>query len=117
MYINKELKYCQGSDSGKTKPLLTHSEIRELHVGHKDSAVWIFRLKAQDLEVISCIAIFVFKPFYLFHCIYNEENFSFHNFCRSQKTSFQWLFIYLCTMNQEHTALEQCTGWCLSKDE
>lgn len=89
MYINKELKYCQGSDSGKTKPLLIHGEIRELHVGHKDSAVWILRLKAQGLEVISCIAIFIFKPFYLFHCIYNEENFSFHNSCRSQKISFQ----------------------------
>lgn len=37
-------------------------------MGHKDSAFWILRLKAQGLEAISCIAIFISKPFYLFHC-------------------------------------------------
>lgn len=62
MHINKDLKYYQGSDSENTKSLLIQSENREFHGGDKDSAVWILRLKAQGLEVISYVAILIFKP-------------------------------------------------------
>jgi len=61
MYINKELKYYEGFDSGKKHLCRSPLKLRELHVGDKDSAVLIFRFRARGWEIISSISIFIFE--------------------------------------------------------
>lgn len=82
MYIKKELKCYQGSDSANNS-LLIHTEIEGAACGGQGFGCLDFQAQGSRLGNISCIAIFLFEPslavWYQIHwhasLQYNEENF------------------------------------------